>query len=174
MGACLSFAQKVQTCCASNIDDDDYVDGLSEEEIQLLSNATIENTPVQAYNFTSAKILDVHDGDTFQIAAIYYGQKTRFAVRLYGADTPEMSSKDPVELKAAEAATEFTQGLIAGRIIHIEVLTNKKVYDKSKRGRVAKGKFGRLLANVYIGEKSLAAELISQGHAKPYFGGSND
>lgn len=157
--------------CASS-QSSDYTKGLNRKQIKELSTASMSNAYPETYDFTSAKVLQVYDGDTFQIAAFHNNKLVRFPVRLYGVDTPEMDSKDEQLRLNAEEAAVYTRGMILNRIIHIEILTNTRVYDKSKRGRMVKGKYGRLLANVYIDNQSLAEMLITRGLGIAYFGGT--
>jgi endonuclease YncB( thermonuclease family) len=167
MGVCISLGYRVKKWCVNDANND-----VSDKESAKLQGATVYNTPLETFDFKLAMVLDVHDGDTFKIAAMHDGKRTRFTVRLYGIDTPEMNSKDPIELLKAKNVTEYVRGLIEKKIVQIEVLTNTRVYDMSERGRMIKGKYGRLLAIVYVNGVSLTHDLISKGMGVVYFGGS--
>jgi micrococcal nuclease len=167
MGTCISLSYHIKKCCADNDNE-----GLSDMEIRELQDATLNNTPLETFNFKLAKILDVLDGDTFHIAAMHDGKRTKFTVRLYGIDTPEMNSRDSKDRREARIATDYVNKLINKKIVQIKVLTNTRMYDKSERGRMIKGKYGRLLAIVYVNGVSLANDLIAKGMGVEYLGGS--
>lgn len=165
MGACVSLGSILQNACSSN-------DNLTSKQIKALKDASINNTNEETYDFVKAKVIKVYDGDTFQIAAFHRGKLIRFTVRLYGVDTPEMDSKDERLHAKAAAAAEFTRTCLLDKIVDIQVITNTRVYDRSSRGRIVKGKYGRLLANVYINGRSLTETLINHDFGIAYFGGS--
>ena len=109
---------------------------------------------------TVLEITSVYDGDTFRanIEGFPAIIGERMAIRIAGIDTPEMNDKNPKVKELAQLAKQFTvKRLREGK--HI-VLKN-----------IQRGKYFRIVADVYIDGVSLADELIKAGLAKPYTGG---
>jgi len=131
-----------------------------------LENITLNDVSEITYTFKKCKILSVYDGDTYWVAAKFNNNIYKFHIRLYGVDCPELNT---VEGKLAK---QYVSNRILNRIVDIDVLTNTRVYDRSKKGRIVKGKYGRLLAKIYIDNKLLSNELIHQNLAVEYYGGT--
>lgn len=112
------------------------------------------------------KVLKVVDGDTVDIDIdLGFGvwlHKER--VRIMGIDTPESRTSNEVEKLFGLAAKEALKHLLP--IGSMQVLTIAE-YD-------AKGKFGRILGDFEVGDRSATEILIEQGHCVPYFGDSKD
>ena len=108
-------------------------------------------------------ILKVIDGDTLRVSAPWVPAplKPEISLRVFGVDTPELKSKILSEKAAAERALQFTEQFLARGTVRVEYLR----WDKYG---------GRIVGNVYVGEESLAAELISAGLGKPYYGGTKE
>ena len=123
--------------------------------------------PLYAYadnkTYGEAKVLEVtsvYDGDTFRanIEGFPAIIGERMAIRIAGIDTPEMRDKNPKVKELAQLAKQFTvKRLRDGK--HI-VLKN-----------IQRGKYFRIVADVYIDGVSLGEGLIKAGLAKPYTGG---
>ena len=113
--------------------------------------------------YGDAKVLEVtsvYDGDTFRANIEGYPPiiGERMAIRIAGIDTPEIRDKDPQVKALAQQAKQFTvKRLREGK--HI-VLKN-----------IQRGKYFRIVADVYIDGVSLGDELMKAGLAKPYTGG---
>lgn len=75
---------------------------------QALMNRTIDNTtPFSLEGLTtSARVVDVIDGDSIKLILPVFDRFFVFNARLYGIDTPEMKSKDLQERRAAIAARD--------------------------------------------------------------------
>lgn len=106
------------------------------------------------------QLISVYDGDTFKITQRnwpeVFGKKLNIRVR--GVDTPELRGKCRQEKLLAKEAKAFSLRLLANaRFITLENLK--------------RGKYFRLLADVYIDNVSLADKLISAGLGRPYEGG---
>jgi len=106
-------------------------------------------------------VIKCYDGDTITIAAkmpykdsIVY----RFPVRLNGIDCPEMKSKNSSEKECAQLAKEEVTKLVLNKIV---VLKN-----------VQTEKYGRILADVYIGDLHLNKHLLDKRLAVVYDGGT--
>ncbi|MBD3610482.1 MAG: thermonuclease family protein, partial [Gammaproteobacteria bacterium] len=82
----------------------------------------------------------------------------RAPVRVNGVDAPEIRGKCQKEKPSARQAKQFT----------VKVLRDAKVIELRN---VRRGKYFRLLADVYVDNRSLAELLILYGHARPYDGG---
>jgi micrococcal nuclease len=102
----------------------------------------------------SGKVIKVYDGDTITIGAVLYDVAYRFSVRLDGIDTPEL--KGPYQDKAI-LARDALSTLVMNQIVHLKNLGNEK--------------YGRLLADVYLGDLHVNQWMKDQGHAVEYHGG---
>ena len=111
------------------------------------------------------KIRRVVDGDTVDIDIdLGFGvwlHKER--VRIYGIDTPESRTRDKEEKKYGLMAKEFVKQFVKGDSIK---LTTQK-YD-------AKGKFGRILGDIIVDDKSLSETMIQEHHAVANHGQSKE
>ena len=111
------------------------------------------------------KLNRVVDGDTVDVDIdLGFGvwlKKER--VRLYGIDTPESRTRDKVEKKFGKLAKQFLVDWI-------------EQYDHILVESSAKGKFGRILGNLYDPEKKECWNemAIEAHHAVPYEGQSKD
>lgn len=111
-----------------------------------------------------AKVIKVTDGDTVQIEALWLPAplKKQISVRVFGVDTPEKGfrAKCPAEDLKGKAASAFTKDLVA-KATKVQYI----LYDWDKYG-------GRVLGDMILDGKSLRAQLITNGFAREYFGGS--
>jgi len=115
------------------------------------------------------KLVRVVDGDTIDVDVdLGFGvwmQKQR--IRMYGIDTPESRTSDDVEKVYGNAAKDFlVQWTNSGD------LTLKTFKD-------GKGKYGRILGEIWYGDESgndhnINQLLIDNHHAVRYFGQSKD
>ena len=106
-------------------------------------------------------VIKVYDGDTITIAsALPYPNSPiyRFPVRLNGIDSPEMHGKDEDEKTAAKNAQHALEKLILHQDV---VLKNVKTE-----------KYGRILADVYLGNVHLNKWLLDNHYAISYDGGT--
>jgi micrococcal nuclease len=133
------------------------------EELEAVTMSTVKDIE---YDFTEAKVIKVYDGDTFTIAAYYDNAFRKFSVRLYGVDCPEM--RGPHKDRAI-LARDFVTDLILNKVVTINVYNNKKI-----NGKKMVEKFGRLLADIWVGEKLLSQLLYENGHAVKYYGGKKE
>jgi endonuclease YncB( thermonuclease family) len=108
------------------------------------------------------RVIKVYDGDTITIAAkMPYKTSSpvfRFSVRLYGIDAPEMKGKGISEQdkKCAQEAQQFVSDLILNKYVTLKNVQSEK--------------YGRILADVYIGEIHLNELLLKERYAVPYSG----
>lgn len=111
-----------------------------------------------------AKLIKVVDGDTVDVDIdLGFGvwlKKER--VRIMGIDTPESRTSDKVEKIFGLAAKDRLKQLI-------EKDTILKTFA-AKDGEDMKGKFGRILGDFIVGDKTVSEILIEEGHAVKYWG----
>ena len=111
------------------------------------------------------KIVRIVDGDTVDVDIdLGFGVWMRNQrIRMYGIDTPESRTSDKVEKVYGKAATEFlVKWTNAGD------LTLKTFKD-------GKGKFGRILGELwYGGEHNINQLLVDNHHAVRYYGQSKE
>ena len=110
------------------------------------------------------KLVKVVDGDTVDIDIdLGFGvwlQKQR--IRLYGIDTPESRTSDDVEKVYGLAAKERMQKWLDGG--SLKIVTHKD----------AKGKFGRILGELYTFDTNINDKMIEEHHAVAYHGQSKE
>ena len=112
------------------------------------------------YTYRVKALVKVVDGDTFD-CDIDLGFSVVLAkqrIRLMGVDTWESRTRDKAEKAKGMLAKQFTRDMLEGA---------KEITLKSH----GKGKYGRVLGEVYCDDKCLNKELISKGHAYEYDGG---
>jgi len=112
------------------------------------------------YGNARAELVAGIDGDTFRARIPGWpdiiGRDIR--VRLAGVDTPELRARCDAELQAARAARDFANArLRAARQIELR--------------HIRRGNYFRLVAEVWLDGRQLAAELIAAGLGRAYDGG---
>lgn len=110
---------------------------------------------------TLGKVVKVYDGDTITIASKLPGLDApiyRFHVRLNGIDTPEIKGKTPAEKELAKKARESLSQMILNKIVTLKNVSTEK--------------YGRILADVYLGDLNLNEWMIDNGYAVRYDGGT--
>lgn len=115
------------------------------------------------YSTYRATVTKVIDGDTIR-ADVELGfqlQVNREIFRLHGIDAPETQSRGGRRVSEAEkvrglAAKAALKDLIDARPITICVVNGKR------------GKYGRYIARIFVGDLDVNEWLIDQGHAIPY------
>ena len=107
-------------------------------------------------------VIKVYDGDTITVAnklPIYHcNDMFRFSVRLNGIDTPEIKGKNEDEKEAAKVAKNALSEKILGKYVMLK--------------NVATEKYGRLLADVYLGDLNLNNWMLENRFAVSYDGGT--
>ena len=114
------------------------------------------------------KVTRVVDGDTVDVDIdLGFGIWLRGErVRIMGIDTPESRTSDAVEKKFGLAAKKRLKELLGPTaILKTQV---------SKSGEDLKGKFGRILGDFVVGDRTVTEILVEEGHAVAYFGGSKE
>ena len=110
------------------------------------------------------KITRIVDGDTVDVDIdLGFGVWLKDErVRIMGIDTPESRTADPVEKVFGLASKKRLEQLLG------ETGILKTVIDKA--GGDAKGKFGRILGDFLVGDRTVTEILIEEGHAVKYHG----
>ncbi|UFS62738.1 thermonuclease family protein [Sulfurimonas sp. HSL-3221] len=131
--------------------------------ILLLLTALLSAISIHEKDFGNVRIAEVtsiYDGDTFRVNILGYpgiiGE--RIPIRLNGIDTPEIRGKCDKEKILARKAKQYT--------VHALRAANTIELRHMKRG-----KYFRIVADVYVDGRSLARGLITSGFAVPYDGG---
>jgi len=114
-------------------------------------------------NVVVSRIISVYDGDTFKVDIDEWPDiiGSAISVRIYGIDTPELKDKRPQIKKLARKARTVTK----------YYLTHAR---RVELRNIRRGKYFRIVAEVYVDGKNLAQILIEQGLAKPYYGGKKE
>ncbi len=149
---------------------------------EALLRQTIDNTPPFSLEglTTSARVVDVVDGDSIKLILPVFDKFFVFNARLYGIDTPEIKSKDLQERRAAIAARDR---LIAELMINSQSpnATSQLSCANKKQIRSLFGlcpciiqvtckhfdKYGRLLVDI-----AATAKLLNDGLGYSYDGGT--
>ncbi|MDR1123314.1 MAG: thermonuclease family protein [Elusimicrobiota bacterium] len=111
-------------------------------------------------NFNKVAVASVYDGDTFKVylSCSYAVFCKAIPIRVKGIDAPEIKTKNPEQKSAALKAQAFTKNF----------LNNGKVVLRN----CERDKYFRLLCDVRAEGKNLAEELLKEGLAVPYDGGT--
>ena len=154
------FIRKIMCMCIpENYKPQDYKNDGNDIQLEDTCEFTL---PIQG-----GRVIKVYDADTITIAAkIPFKKGTnkdnllyRFSVRLNGIDAPEMKGKGITEEEKAAAyeAQQFVYKLILNKYVTLKNVSNEK--------------YGRILADVYIGDINLNDYLITHRYAFKYDGG---
>ena len=107
--------------------------------------------PQYVYN---AKVISVYDGDTITVEIdLGMSIKTTQKIRLYGIDTPELRGEEREEgLKVRDAL----RSLVLDKEVVLQTFKDKK------------GKYGRYLGKIYLGDVNINELLLERGWAVRY------
>ena len=132
---------------------------------QLLKEIQWDETVAFTFPITGGQVIKVYDADTITIASkLPYDASPRYrlSVRLTGIDTPEIKGKgvSEEEKQAAVEARDFVSNLVLHKHVRLENIESEK--------------YGRILADVYIGENNVHLNelLIQERYAVRYDGGT--
>ena len=115
-------------------------------------------------------VTKVVDGDTVDVNLLLgFSISYHNRVRLRGLDTPESRTRNLKEKKLGLAAKQRLKELIASAG---KVGKRKDIILQTHRD--GKGKFGRILGELYVNGKSVNVTLIEEGHARDYWGGAKE
>ena len=115
------------------------------------------------FPITGGQVIKVYDADTITIASkLPYDASPlyRLSVRLTGIDTPEIKGKgvEEEEKQMATEARDFVSNLVLHKHVRLENIESEK--------------YGRILANVFIGDTHLNELLVKERYAVRYDGGT--
>ena len=133
--------------------------------------AMIPPSRKSCYNFGVTKINKVVDGDTIDVTIdLGFDLYKKERVRVAGIDTPEKRTRNLEEKALGIDATNWLKEKLAQAITGDDELTIRTELS----GGI--GKYGRLLGWLYIGDGdvSLNEEMIKQGYAWEYDGGTKN
>ena len=133
--------------------------------------AMIPPSRKSCYNFRVTKINKVVDGDTIDVTIdLGFDLYKKERVRVAGIDTPEKRTRNLEEKALGIDATNWLEEKLAEAITGDDELTIRTELS----GGI--GKYGRLLGWLYIGDGdvSLNEEMIKQGYAWEYDGGTKN
>jgi endonuclease YncB( thermonuclease family) len=122
-----------------------------------------EDTIEFTFPIKGGRVIKVYDADTITIASKLPFDNSpmyRLSVRLNGIDTPEIKGKgvSDEEKEAAKNARDFVSNLILNKFIRLENIENEK--------------YGRILADVYVGDIHINKLLLEEKYAVKYDGGT--
>ena len=123
------------------------------------------------YNFRVTEVNKVVDGDTIDVTIdLGFDLYKKERVRVAGIDTPEKRTRNLEEKALGIDATNWLKEKLAQAITGDDELTIRTELS----GGI--GKYGRLLGWLYIGDGdvSLNEEMIKQGYAWEYDGGTKN
>ncbi|MBJ7549610.1 thermonuclease family protein [Marinomonas ostreistagni] len=129
--------------------------------ISLLVFLFVTSPAYANINVTVEKVQSVYDADTFRVDISGWPDIVgkNIPIRVNGVDAAEIRGKCTIEKELARAARDYTKTMLQnGRIIELR--------------NIQRGKYFRLLADVYVDGISLSEALIHSGHARPYDGGT--
>lgn len=125
-----------------------------------IQNATWDNTYPFQPDVTFGKVIKVYDGDSITIVAKPYENYPvyRFSIRLNGIDTPELRTSNENEKKHGIIARDALKEKILDKIVTLRNVDSEK--------------YGRLLADIYLGEENICEWMIEEKYAVKYDGGT--
>jgi endonuclease YncB( thermonuclease family) len=120
--------------------------------------------PISNKNYGSAlvsEVTSIYDGDTFRADLKGYPEiiGDRIGIRINGIDTPEMRGECQKEKRLARQAKQF-------------VVTQLRSAKRVELRNMKRGKYFRIVADVYVDGKNLGDMLISNTMAVSYDGGT--
>lgn len=132
--------------------------------LALLVACSANATSIKDKNFgnlTVSEITSIYDGDTFRanIKDLHPLIGEHIGIRVSGVDTPEIRGKCEQEKKLARQAKQIT----------VDFLRSAKVIELRN---VKRGKYFRVVADVFGDNKSLTNVLLNSGLAVAYDGGT--
>ena len=107
-----------------------------------------------------ADLRRVVDGDTIDVSLnVGFDIVFNTRIRLLGINAPESRTRDLVEKEKGLAAKDWL----------IATITDKEIVIKTTLDK--KGKFGRVLGEIFVDGVNINQQMITEGHAVVYNGG---
>ncbi|MBE7216387.1 thermonuclease family protein [Shewanella benthica] len=132
--------------------------------MRLLFFVVFISFPIVAdIRLASSDIVSIYDGDSFTVNIKEWPEIVgyRIPIRISGIDTPELRGKCQEEKELARLAKQFT----------VQALREAEVIELKD---IQRGKYFRLIADVYLDGKNLSIMLLEANHARPYAGGKRE
>ena len=112
------------------------------------------------YEYAIKEVVKVVDGDTIDVIIdLGFDLTKKERIRLAGIDTPESRTRD-LEEKAL--------GLEAKEHLEHKIKSSENLRVKTEKD----GKYGRMLGWLYDGESNINKEMVTNGYAWEYDGGT--
>jgi|TARA_R110000782_G_scaffold198281_1_gene287308 micrococcal nuclease len=112
------------------------------------------------YEYAIKEVVKVVDGDTIDVVIdLGFDLTKKERIRLAGIDTPESRTRD-LEEKA--------MGLEAKEHLKHKIESSENLRVKTEKD----GKYGRMLGWLYDGESNINKEMVTNGYAWEYDGGT--
>ena len=123
----------------------------------------ISATATEYGSVTVDSIYSIYDADTFRVVINNWPKiiGKNISIRIKGIDAPEIRGKCEIEKQKALVAKQFT----------VQLLTNAKVIELRN---IKRGKYFRILADVFVDGKNLAEMLINKKLVNTYNGGTRE
>lgn len=125
------------------------------------TNIKMEDTVEFTFPIKGGRVIKCYDADTITIASkLPYNESPlyRLSVRLNGIDAPEIKGKSEEEKEVAKQARDFVSNLVLNKYVRLENVESEK--------------YGRILADVYIGDVHVNELLVKERYAVKYDGGT--
>ena len=124
-----------------------------------LKDIDLKNSKPFLPELVYGKVIKVYDGDTITVASKIPSTDNkiyRYPVRLRGIDAPEIRSKYSKEMELAHMSKQALHELIYEKIVRLDNVKTEK--------------YGRLLADVFLGDLHINKWLLENNYAIPYDG----
>tara|TARA_B100000925_G_scaffold285933_1_gene262935 strand:+ start:1598 stop:2041 length:444 start_codon:yes stop_codon:yes gene_type:complete len=114
-----------------------------------------------AFVYRIARVLRVIDGDTIDVIFdLGFDVQLKQRIRMFGIDTPESRTRDKTEKKFGLASKKYLKDTVASAD---EIVCKTHVAD-------ARGKFGRVLGEIWCDGENINSKMIQEGYAVAYYG----
>lgn len=128
-----------------------------------LDNITYDDTIAFIPPIEYGKVVKVYDGDTITIATKLPFENSpiyRFSVRLAGIDSPEIKAKTNIEKIMAIKSQHGLEKIVLDKVVKLKNISFEK--------------YGRILADVYVGDLFVNQWMIDNKLAVVYDGGKKN
>ena len=113
------------------------------------------------YEYKCQEVKKVVDGDTLDIVLnLGFNVLHSVRVRMAGIDTPESRTRDLDEKARGKLAKAFLKNWLSQE--------NEKKKIVVKTFKKTKGKFGRVIAEIWVNDVNVNEDMIKSYHAVPY------
>lgn len=118
-----------------------------------------------AFVYRIAKVERIVDGDTMDVVFdLGFDVLLRSRIRLFGIDTPESRTRDLTEKVFGLASKDYLKHMVSEAKT---VVCKTHVAD-------ARGKFGRVLGEIWCDGVNINQRMVDEGYAVTYYGENKD